>query len=420
MCNSDGILKSFSIKAFDDKYRNTVLCKSKGNFYYNADERRFLDCSSTMLMANFGHNVSQFNSAIVDQLNRLSCSSSFLLLSNVSVELAKRLTEFTNNDFSKFYFSSSGSDAVETALELALSTNKSVNSENVILTLEGCYHGSTVLTKLLSINDSHIRFSNDYNVIVKQIPINTESIDESIETVKEFCRNANVVCIITEIVQLSNYCKVIPKDFFIRLNNLKNEYDFLWINDEIATGLGRTCLPFAYMHLGVVPDMITIGKAFGGGYSSFSSVCMSNDIYKDVESILFEHGFTTSALPIACRAAIESVKYYENYVNKEKLNNVSQYIIEQLRIISKEFNIVRGYAGMGMMFSIKLSRKSMPEKKIPNTAYYLNTLLMNKGILMYSDDNDNLIFAPPLNITINECKFAFNMIKKCIYIVEHV
>ncbi len=412
------ILGSYTNRSFDLKYKNIILDRAEGSYFYSTNNNPIIDFCSTILMSNFGHKVERIEHNICQQLRKLDSSSSFLLQNSTSLKLAKKLHEFTDYDFSKFFFASSGTDAVETALKILLCYKKESCEQKTIITLNGCYHGSSLALKLFEDQNEGSIISNESKVIFKSIEVFEDDIAITINEMKEICKNSNVVGILTEIIQLSNYCKVLPSEFFIAIDELRKQEGFIWINDEISTGMGRCGLPFAYKDFNIVPDMITIGKAFGGGYSSFSGVCMNDKIYNSIKSEVFNHGYTTSSHPIACCAAIGSIDYYKENIYEEELKEKSSLIVMYLQRLKDETQLVENFYGKGFMFAVKFSVDNANSKGIPNMGFYISSVLLKKGVLVYSGGDDKITIAPPLVITCEEIRNTFEKILKVVKLVD--
>jgi adenosylmethionine-8-amino-7-oxononanoate aminotransferase len=420
------------------KNKPLVIKKSQGKYLYDEKNNAIYDGVSSLLNASFGHNNPQIIAAIKDQLDTLDNNSLFLTTNEPSVRLANKLIELTSGDFKHVFFANSGSESVETALKIArkYKFRKTGVNNGKIIAFENSYHGSTLCATLLSGNEHDLQgisFDagfmqiptldvNDYTVSVIE-----KKVDEYINNLRAiFEKNNDVSAVITEIIQLSNGAMVIPKLYFQKLRALCDEFDVLWIADEVATGFGRTGSIFAYQALEVEPDILLLGKAISGGHIPLGAVCVRPQIYNAFlgnvsEGNELSHGFTTSGHPLACSAALATIDFLEQNALSSNAKDKGKRLKESLSELCAKFDYVMKVSGEGLLLSLIFQ----PNVKVPimgewGIAHLVSKRLVSYGLLLYPDGEDSLIIAPPLTISDEDIDFITSTLSEVLMLFGRV
>lgn len=299
---------------------------------HTADGRQLLDGLSGLWNVNLGHGRKDLSAVAAQQMETLAFASGYVGSTNVpAVTLAEKLSTLCYPSINHFFFTSGGAEANETALKTAryywIAQGKPGKMK--IISREFAYHGVTMaamsatglpafwpmfggkLPGFLHIKSPYpYRFVSDdpsvtpgvaaANLLEKMI------VQEGPETVAAF---------IAEPVQGSGGLMVPPDDYFPRIREICNEYDILFVADEIITGFGRTGRWFGLEHYGVEPDIITFAKGITSGYIPLGGVGMSDRVYEVMAQIPADkrwmHAFTYSGHPVSCAVGLAAIDAYE-------------------------------------------------------------------------------------------------------------
>jgi len=368
----------------DFKANPRLITEAKGMYLKNHHGKTMIDASSGLFCNPFGHGRKEIISAVTKQLETLDYTQPFQQGFGGSFELATRITKHTPGNLNRIFFSTGGSDAVETAIKIAIAYHKA-NGQGErfrIVGRERAYHGMHIggtsvggminnvktYASLLMPGVVHMRHTHlpEHKFISGQ----PETGVELAEDLERFAANfgaENIAACIVEPTAGSTGTLVPPKGYLQRLREICDKHGILLIFDEVITGWGRMGSAFASQEFGVTPDIMTMAKATTNGVVPMGAVACKEEIYNTIVdnapkgAIELFHGYTYSAIPVAVAAglAVQDIIEKEDIFNRVKeLVPYYQKAIFTLR----DLDVVDNIRGYGLMAGVDMKMDQKPGK----------------------------------------------------------
>jgi adenosylmethionine-8-amino-7-oxononanoate aminotransferase len=433
-------------------FRKTVpsALRGEGAYLWDADGKRHLDFSGSAAVNFIGHGVQEIAAAMADQTRQLEFVHSSQFTTPVAEEFAQELLDFAGNNFSGgcVYFTSGGSEAVETALKLARQYQVEIaqSGRYQVLSRGQSYHGSTLGALAVSGNKrrqemylpmvrefTHVAFPYCYRCAYDCTDGCRNCGQEYAADLEKAIEAANgqAAAFIFEPVSGATLGAVVPPPGYLQtVAELCRRQRVLLIADEVMTGMGRTGRNFAVDHWDIAPDILVTAKGLSSGYAPLGAVLVTKKVADAVAagSGAFVHGFTYNSHPVSVAAAraVLRVMRRENLVKSadgSREGSTAALLKEGLETL-RECKAVGDVRGIGLLWGIEFvadKASKMPFAPEINFAGRVAEAAAKRGLLVYPMQGcvdgiagDHLLIAPPAVITSEEIGWAVEQLGEAI------
>lgn len=388
-----------------------MFSRAHGIHYVDDRGKQILDGVSGLFTTPAGHGRREIADAVRDQLLELDFTPSFLRAHSKSFAVADAVTPLLPLALNKLFFVNSGSEAIDTAMKICLAYHRARGEagRSMFVSRERAYHGvnfgGVALAGMVnnrrafgpsSLPVVHMRhtWTEDNRFTPGQAPLGVELADDLLRLI-ELHGGENIAACVVEPIAGSTGVLVPPAGYLERLREHCTEHGILLVFDEVICGFGRTGKAFGAQSFGVTPDIITMAKAITNGCIPMGAVAVSEAVHNAIldaassrNSIEFFHGYTWSAHPAACAAALASQKIYREEKLFERAASLSDGFLRQLFDLAGTAGVVdiRGYGLLGGV--------DVDPKVLGWDGYTLQKRLFDRGLHIKTTGNC-AIFAPP-------------------------
>ena len=348
------------------------IVRGSGSEVFDENGKRYIDLGSGIAVTSFGIGDEVWKQAVTDQISRVQHMSN-LYYTEPCAKLAELLCVRTG--MKKVFFSNSGAESNECAIKAARKYAMEHKGSDcyTIVTLKNSFHGRT-LTTLAATGQDH------YHELFQPLTPGFAHVEaERPEELTELCRGTKVAAVLVECVQGEGGVIALSPEYLKWLRAFTEENDILLMVDEVQTGNGRTGELYAYMHYGIMPDVVSTAKGLAGGLPLGATLL--GDKVKDVFGF-GDHGSTFGGNPVCCAAALSVLQRLDEPFLDE-VKRKSQWIREKLAKTPG----VKAVTGMGLMIGISTDK---PAGDVVRAG-------MEKGILCLTA-KDRVRLLPALNI----------------------
>ncbi len=356
-----------------------LIERGKGCWLYDSEGNRYLDLIAGIACVSVGHGNEYVNAKIREQLDRLVHVSN-LFYTKPQIELAEKLKELTGLD--RFFFTNSGTESVEGALKIA----RRVTGKKKFVSFTNGFHGRTMGALSVTWKD---KFRKPFEPLIEPVEFAEFNSIESLENKVDKETSA----VIVELIQGEAGVFPAKKEFVKRIFELKEEFEFLVIFDEIQTGFGRTGEWFAKDIYGFQPDIIPLAKSMGNGFP-VGAIGINEEVHDRIDK--GDHGSTFGGNPLACAASLATIEYIERNDLVENSRKMGERFIKGL----EKLEFVSDIRGHGLMIGVTV-----------DDAKSLHEHLMENGVLVNATSETDIRIIPPLTISSDEVDFSLSAIE---------
>ncbi|MUM64389.1 acetylornithine/succinylornithine family transaminase [Acidianus infernus] len=372
--------------------RGLRIVKGENQYVWDDKGRRYLDLHAGHGVAFLGHR----NKIVLEYLERQM--SEIITLTTafdtpIREEMLNEMEKIKPDDLDNVFLLNSGSEAVE----LALKTARKITGKRKLIAFKNSFHGRTSGSLSVTWNK---RYREPFEPLLEPV----EFLEfNSIEDLKKI--DENTAAVIVEPVQGEGGVIPAKEDFMKALRETTQEKGVLLIVDEVQTGFGRTGKVWAYQHFGIKPDIMTAGKAIGGGFP-VSAVFMPDWIAEKLSE--GDHGTTYGGNPFAAAAVTGAIKALLTDNVPEQARVKGEIFMKMLNEALADFKSVREVRGLGLMIGVDL--RLNPGKAIK--------YLQDHGVLSLKAGVSTIRFLSPYMITQEDMELAVNATRQGVAITE--
>ncbi len=397
------------------KSKPRLLAKASGMHYWTPEGRQILDAVAGLWCVNAGHARREITQAVASQLETLDYAPPFQMGHPGAFRLANELVKIAPAGLDHVFFTNSGSESVDTALKIALAFHRARGeaSRTRLIGRERGYHGvgfggisvggispnrRTWSSSLLPGVD-HLPHTHDLarNAFSRGAPLHGAQLADELEGLVALHDASTIAAVIIEPIAGSTGVLLPPQGYLKRLREICSRHGILLIFDEVITGFGRTGAPFAAEEFGVTPDLITLAKGLTNGCVPMGAVLVSKSVYEAFmqgpDGIELFHGYTYSAHPTACAAALAALGIYQREGLLTRAKSLSKHWEEAAHAL-RELPHVIDIRNYGLILGLEL--ESLPGK-VGARGFEVFVKCFERGVLV-RQTGDIIALSPPLII----------------------
>ncbi|BBE34508.1 aspartate aminotransferase family protein [Sphingosinicella microcystinivorans] len=407
-----------------------LLAEAEGMYYRSDDGRRVLDGTAGLWCVNAGHGRREIAEAVGEQLRTLDYAPTFQMGHPIAFRFAERLGEIAPAGLDRIFFTNSGSEAVDTALKIAVAYQRAIGqgTRTRFIGRERGYHGvgfggisvgglvnNRRVFPTLPGTD-HLRHTHDpvRNAFSQDLPEHGAELADDLERLVGLHGAETIAAVIVEPMAGSTGVLLPPKGYLERLREIATRHGILLIFDEVITGFGRLGTPFATEKFGVQPDIVTTAKAITNGAVPMGAVFCARGVHDALmqgpeSAIELFHGYTYSGHPVACAAGMATLDIYAREGLLTRAAELEAYWKEAVFSL-RGLPTITDIRAIGLVAGIELaSREGAPGSR----AYDVFTDCFQRGLLIRVT-GDIIALSPPLIAEKAEIDTMIEMLRETI------
>ena len=407
--------------AYNEHHEIPVIERGEGAYVYDTKGKRYLDGLSGLFVVQVGHGRKELAEAARAQAEKLAYFPLWSYAHPASIELADRLADYAPGDLNRVFFTTGGSEAVETAWKLARQYFQAIGqpSRYKVISRNIAYHGTTLgALSITGIPSARKPFeplvpgarkamnTNRYRCIdCSHLDTCTLRCADSIEQIIEFEGPDTVAAVFVEPVQNSGGCFPPPEGYLEQVRDICNRYGVLMVSDEVICAFGRLGEMFACNRYGYVPDIITCAKGMTSGYSPIGAMIAKEELMEPFleHEASFAHGITFGGHPVSAAVALANLDIFEREDLLEHVRTNEPAFRATLDKLT-ELPIVGDIRGAGYFYGIELVRDKATKQTFSHEEAehllrgFMSPALFEAGLICRADDRGDPVIqlSPPL------------------------
>jgi adenosylmethionine-8-amino-7-oxononanoate aminotransferase len=400
-----------------------ILDRGEGCYLWDTRGKRYLDGLSGLFAVQIGYGRPELAEVAAAQMRRLSYASQFSFTNPMAVELASQLARLAPGPLNRVFFTTSGSEAVETALKIAKQYHriKGAQGRYKVIARRLAYHGTTM--GALSVNGipafrtqfeplvpgaRHVVNTNCYRCPTQRTDgACCMRCATDLEEVIEFEGPHTVAAVILEPVQNSGGCFVPPPGYMQRVRELCDRHGILFISDEVICAFGRLGAWFGHQRYDYLPDIVTMAKGMSSAYQPIGGCLVRDtiaDTFMDTDNRTFLHGITFGGHPVACAVALKNLEIMAAERVVENVARHETYFRSLLEGLKDRHVCVGDVRGAGYFMAIELVKDRDTKEPFSDEESekllrgILSVRLQEEGLICRAEDKGEPVIqlSPPL------------------------
>lgn len=411
---------------YQSRLRRPLASHAEGIYIWNEHGRKVIDGSSGAMVVNIGHSNRNVLDAMKRQMDKATFAYRLHFENQPAEDLARRLVGYMPEGLDKVFFVSGGSEAVESALKLALQWALATDQGNrwKVISRFPSYHGSTLGALAVTGYDAlkkpflpmlqdmpHIKAPTAYldrdNFSLEERGVRYADLLE--EKILSEGPESVLAFIMEPIGGASTGALVAPDSYYPRIREICDRYGILLIHDEVMSGAGRTGKYLGGDHWNCRPDIIALSKGLGAGYCPLGAMIAHSKLVQPVlDKGGFAHGYTYAGNPLACAAGLAVLEEIENQNLLENATTVGALLKSELEGLAERYPFIGDVRGKGMLLAAEFisDRETMaPLPKQLEAHSRVVDIAYERGLIIYSRrtrggvEGDHFLVCPPMITT---------------------
>jgi adenosylmethionine-8-amino-7-oxononanoate aminotransferase len=404
--------------AYDDDHEIPILVRGEGCYVYDEHDKRYLDGLSALFCVNAGHGRREFGEAAARQIEQLGFYTNWSYAHPACIELADRIAALAPGDLNRVFFTSGGSEAVESAWKLSRAYHRMRGEaqRTKIIARQTAYHGTTLgalaITGITSLRTPfeplvpgacHVPNTNEYRWPEDRDPLwAADAIEERIE----FEGPETVAAVILEPVQNSGGCFTPQDGYFQRVREICDRHGVLLISDEVICSWGRIGHYFGCERYGYQPDLITTAKGITSAYAPMGALIASDKVAEPFMdgSNMFTHGITFGGHPVSAAIALANLDVFEAEDLCGRVRENEGEFRAMLDGLHRDLEIVGDVRGAGYFHALELVKDKDTKESFSDEEGeqllrgFMSGELFKRGLICRADDRGDPVIqlSPPL------------------------
>lgn len=420
-----------------------MCVKGEGVWIWDEDGKKYLDACSGANVSSIGHGVKEIGEAMKKQADQIAYVPPQHFFNKPTIELCKKLLEHAPKQYTRIMLCSGGSEAIENALKIARQYHVYRGHASKYMTISRWqgFHGNTIVADSVGGTTSRRKISGPMLMGVEHIPSpNCYHCYFGAEYPKCNIRCAqalensilqngpeNISSFICEPVVGSASAATTPvPEYFTMVRKICDQYDVLWIDDEIMAGSGRTGKFMATEHFGAYADIVVMAKGLSCGYVPLSAIFISEKVFAPFyeKKLPYIGGHTFNAHPVTAAVGIEILNYMDKHRIYEGVESKGKLLDEGLRKLMNKHKIIGDVRGLGLFMGIEFVKDRMTRQPFDpeiNVTPRILSAAMKNGLIVYASrgcmdgkQGDGLLICPPLTINEEEIRFVIEVLDRSI------